>query len=313
MIIDLFSKRNKSPAKEIFTYDNLLPAFRIQVIHIWFDAIGEWYYETDYMDRAHVSPSNNVWNHIHKQLCKEYGVFSLSEDGDDPFTKCQHFIQSASTEEVLDIIELSFLWIDKALRNWNVSTLQQARITQRADDAIDELNQRFREHAIGYQYIEGQIVRVDSDYIYNEAVQPAIKMLSKEEFDGASQEFMSAHEHFRKGRNKEAITDALKAFESAMKTICKRKGWEVRENATATPLIKTLFENGLISDSLQSQFTSLRNTLESGLPTIRNKNSGHGQGESVVQLPPHLVAYALHLAATNILFLMESYKALDRG
>lgn len=190
-------------------------------------------------------------------------------------------------------------------------SIEKANITQTAEDAIEELNQRFREHAIGYQYIEGQIVRVDSEYIYEEAVQPAISMMSEEGFEGASQEFMSAHEHFRKGRHKEAISDALKAFESVMKTICKRKGWEVRDNATAKPLINTLFQNGLLSISLQTQFSSLRDTLESGLPTIRNKNSGHGQGESIVHLPTHLVAYALHLAATNILFLIESYKALD--
>lgn len=311
MIFNLFSKRNKKPDKEIFIYDDLPIKFRIQVIHIWSDAIGKWYYDTDYMGRVYTSPANNTWIQIHKLLSREYGTFALSDKGDDPFTKCQYFIQNASTEEVLDIVEMSFLWIDKVIRSWDKSTLQQAKITQNADDAIDELNQRFREHAIGYQYIEEQIVRVDSEYIYNEAVQPAINMLSEEEFEGASQEFMSAHEHFRKGRHKEAITDALKSFESVMKTICKRKGWQVADNATAKPLINTLFQNGLISTSLQTQFSSLRDTLESGLPTIRNKNSGHGQGENVINLPPHLVAYALHLAATNILFLLESYKDLD--
>lgn len=311
MIFDLFSKRGKKPDKEIFRYEDLPRNFLIQVIHIWSDAIGKWYYQTDYMGQVYTSPSNNVWLQIHKQLCKEYGIFSLSEHGDNYFAECQHFIQDATTEQVLDIIEMSFLWIDKVVRNWDQSVLKKANITQRAEDAIEELNQRFREHAIGYQYIEGRIVRVDSEYIYKEAVQPAISMLSEEGFEGASQEFMSAHEHFRKKRYKEAISDALKAFESVMKTICKRKGWEVREHATATPLIKVLFENGLIHDSHQAQFTSLRSTLESGLPTIRNRNSGHGQGENVVHLPPHLVAYALHLAATNILFLIESYKALD--
>ncbi|MGP3783676.1 STM4504/CBY_0614 family protein [Paenibacillus sp. 1A_MP2] len=311
MIFDLFSKRGKKPDTEMFIYDNFPAEFRIQVIHLWSDAIGRWYHETNFYGETHTSPSNKIWLQIHKQLCKEYGIFSLSEQGDNPYTQCQYFIQNATTERVLDIIEMSFLWIDEVVRNWNDSVLQNANITQRAEDAIDELNQRFREHAIGYQYIKGQIVRVDSDYIYKEAVQPAISMLSEEGFEGASQEFMSAHEHFRKGRHKEAISDALKAFESVMKTICKRKGWEVRENATAKPLINTLFQNGLLSISLQTQFSSLRDTLESGLPTIRNKNSGHGQGESIVHLPPHLVAYALHLAATNIVFLIESYKSLD--
>lgn len=43
MIIDLFSKRIKKNTEEIFIYDNLPMEFRIQVIHIWSDAIGRWY------------------------------------------------------------------------------------------------------------------------------------------------------------------------------------------------------------------------------------------------------------------------------
>lgn len=95
-----------------------------------------------------------------------------------------------------------------------------------------------------------------------------------------------------------------------MKTICKRKGWQVAENATAKPLIIILLQNEIIPVSLQTQFSSLRDTLESGLPTVRNKNSGHGQGTKVIDLPPHLVAYALHLAATNIVFIIKSYRAM---
>lgn len=311
MIFDLFSKRVKKKTEEIFIYDNLPMEFRVQVIHIWSDSIGRWYHEDSFYGGQVTSPSNTVWSNIHKQLCKEYGVFVLDSRGNDPYVKCQYFIQETSTERVLDIIELSFLWIDKVIRDWRESSKQEAGINQSADDAISELNERFREHGIGYQYLEGQIVRVDSEHIYKEAVQPAISLLIEQGFEGASQEFLSAHEHFRKGKHKEAITDALKAFESTMKTICKRKGWEVAQNATAKPLINTLFSNGLISPSLQTQFSSLRDTLESGLPTVRNKNSGHGQGEHIVSLPPYLVAYSLHLAATNIVFLIESFKATE--
>jgi hypothetical protein len=46
--------------------------------------------------------------------------------------------------------------------------------------------------------------------------------------------------------------------------------------------------------------------LESGIPTVRNKTSGHGQGASYSQIPAHLAAYALHLSAANILFLSAS-------
>ncbi|WP_159887582.1 STM4504/CBY_0614 family protein [Paenibacillus puerhi] len=309
MKFDIFSKRQKQPV-EIFTYDTMPDEFRVQVIHIWVDAIGPYIVNSIYSRRTQSSASNGVWDFINKTLCKEYGVFELSSSGKTIADNCANFLLETTVERALDVIELSIQCVDRHIRQWSYDTKREAQIKQSPDDAINELNMRFREHGLGYQYINGHIVRVDSDYIFKEAVEPAVNILREEEFTGASEEFLSAHEHFRKGRYKEAITDALKAFESVMKTICKRKGWEVAENATAKPLINTLLKNELIPTSFQTQFSSLRDTLESGLPTVRNKNSGHGQGEKPVDLPPHLVAYALHLAATNILFLIESYKEL---
>jgi hypothetical protein len=54
----------------------------------------------------------------------------------------------------------------------------------------------------------------------------------------------------------------------------------------------------------------LRAALESGVPTIRNTSSGHGQGPVPVELPEHFAAHALHLLAANVVFLIEAEKAL---
>jgi hypothetical protein len=43
--------------------------------------------------------------------------------------------------------------------------------------------------------------------------------------------------------------------------------------------------------------------LESGTPTVRNKEGGHGQGTEITTIPEHLASYTLHLTATNLLFL----------
>lgn len=300
-IFNLFSKRGKENNNEIFVYDQLPVVFRNQVIHIWRDTIG------DYGFSGFGKIVDDAWDFIHKTLCKEYGVFVLSEKGYNSQNKCEYFLQDEeSIERCLDVIELSFRVIDRVVRTQNYK-FTQAGATQSSDDAILELNNRFQEHGIGYQFIEGLIVRVDSEFIHKEAVVPAVNLLQTEGFEGSSEEFLKAHEHFRKGLDKEAVTEALKAFESVMKTICKRMSWEVNPNATAAKLIKTLFENELIPSSLQTQLTSVRTSLE-GLATVRNKNTGHGQGEKSVKIPRYLVAYALHLCATNIVFLVEAYK-----
>ena len=94
------------------------------------------------------------------------------------------------------------------------------------------------------------------------------------------------------------------AFESTMRTILDRKGWPYDKTAPAKPLIAALVNSGHIPASLQDQFARFRELLESGVPTIRNKNGGHGQGEEPVEVPRELAEYALHLTAANIVLLV---------
>jgi hypothetical protein len=95
-----------------------------------------------------------------------------------------------------------------------------------------------------------------------------------------------------------------------MKAICAARKWSHPANATAIPLIKVIFEKGLIPKDLESHFSGLRSAMESGLPTISNKTSRHGQGPEPTTIPPHFAAYALHLLASNIVFLVEAHKAM---
>ena len=94
-----------------------------------------------------------------------------------------------------------------------------------------------------------------------------------------------------------------------MKSICKKQGWSYTKD-TAKKLIDICFDKHLIPDFLQAQFGSLRANLESGMPTVRNRQGGHGQGPDVVEAPPYLAGYLLHLTATTILFLAEAEKSL---
>ena len=136
-------------------------------------------------------------------------------------------------------------------------------------------------------------------------------MLRRVGFEGAEAEFQRAQEHHRHGRYEEAITDALKAFESTMKYICDQRGWEYSpDRDTATRLIDILLQEGLIPQWAQSEFTSLRSLLESGLPTARNRVAGHGRGAAPRQVPGYLAAFALHMAGANILFLVEAFNEL---
>lgn len=53
---------------------------------------------------------------------------------------------------------------------------------------------------------------------------------------------------------------------------------------------------------------SIKITLETGLPVVRNKTSGHGQGSAVTPIPDEFAEYELNLAATNIAMLVGIYR-----
>ena len=315
-VYETFSKRMRrlegSDNFDVYQYVAFPQPFRVQVIHIWRDSIG-WY------ANHRSQKSNDVWDLIHDIIARELGVVALGSSipyrdlttDNDKAARCRDYLLGANTQGILDIIEWSFRVIDKGIRE-REGEYKKYGVAQTPDDAIDELNHRFKEHRIGYQYEDGNIIRVDSQYIHAESVKPALQLISGKEFAGAAEEFHKAHEHYREGDNKAAIVEALKAFESVMKVICAARQWTTPLNPNASKLIETIFANNLVPTEIMSQFTALRSVLESGLPTVRNRTSGHGSGETPIVVPDYLAAYALHLAAPNIVLIVEAHKALPK-
>ena len=315
-IIDIYSKRKKAAERsnqaEIYQYTSLPIQFRRQVIYIWKDAIGAYRSTNLYsgikgmpVDPRHF---NQVWQSIYKSLARELGLSESST----PNEECMTFFLDlrTHTDNLLDVIELTFRHIERMIPKLPQFEITGFGISQKPTDAINELNYRFHEHGIGYQYIKGQIIRVDSHFIHTDAVIPALTLISDEGFIGAEQEFRSAHEHYRNQEYKAAIFDAQKAFESTMKTICDKFGWEYNyDGDTSAILISIVLKNELIPKYLQSHLSGLKRVLESGVPTVRNKEAGHGQGSEPVNVPEYLAAYVLHLTASNIVLLVEAYKA----
>ena len=301
-IFDLFSKRQKrlrGEVPDVYAYNQLPQPLRVQIVHIIRDTIGEDRY-ADYVGRA--------YKFINDALCREYGLFALTEH---PYRSAKesvinYFLQCENVEQAFDVVELSFRVIDKFTREYDYQHETSRKLS--ADDAIEELNARFKEHGIGYQFESGEMIRVDSEYVHAEAIKPALSILREEIYKGANEEFLSAHEHYRHGRHKECLNEALKSFESVMKAICLKHKWPYSQSDTAKTLIDICLKNNLIPPYLQSQFTSLKSILESGVPTVRNKLGGHGQGADVVTVSESMARYALNLTAANILFLAAHEK-----
>jgi hypothetical protein len=132
-------KRERAGQPDVYKYDELPEALRTQIVHIWRSTLGQ---------------NRHLWETIHDTLAREMGVFHLWGDHrHSSDAKCVQFVLSAPTLQALDIIELSFRFVEDIYQyvEYPWSAQQQPR------DAIDELNHRFREHGVGYQFVEGEI------------------------------------------------------------------------------------------------------------------------------------------------------------
>lgn len=108
---------------------------------------------------------------------------------------------------------------------------------------------------------------------------------------------------------KDAISWAVKALESTVQAICDARGWKYEKTDAVKALLDVAFQNGLVPSEMESHFSSLRSALVSGLPTIGNRMTRHGQGSRVKPIADHLVTFGMHLAAASILFLVGAHQA----
>ena len=286
-VLDLYSKRKKAAANagkpDVYRYDNLPSPLRVQIMHLWNDLFGPYEpYEF------------NAWQILHEWMAREKGVFELGLGG-NPRERCVQHFTTCATDDALDMIELSF---------GKLGTHPEV-----LGPAIEELNQRFREHGVGYQLSSGQIIRLDSEFVHAEIVKPALALLSDERFAAANKEFLTAHRHYREGHHKDCVVAANRAFETTLKTICQQRGWPYNPGDRANELVTLVRNQGLFPPYLNKGLDTYVALLKTGLPGVRNSAGGHGDEPAAAPVPPYIAAHALHLTAANIVLLVEAFNA----
>ncbi|MGA2253493.1 MAG: hypothetical protein ABSG53_02435 [Thermoguttaceae bacterium] len=282
-ILDLFSKRDK-PLPEVFQTTTLSPEFRTQVRFIWGDCLFNQGVHTGTEYR------NDLMRLIRSAILREKGWSFLCDQRMGPEDDFVNALLGANeTEVVLDIIETSF-------------RLMLGRIPPDVMyPCIDELNHRFRENGVGYQFdIENRrLIKITESFTYQQAVRPALGVLARREFATANKEFMEAWDDFKKSDFDDCLTKCGSCFESVMKIICTKKKWAFDPKATAAPLLKTIID-GTGMDAFFEQPLML-------IATIRNRlSSSHGAGTMPKNVPEHIAQYALNATASAILLLVEA-------
>ena len=294
MNYDIFSKRGKNPP-EVYVYDELPTPLRNKIILMWNE-----------IENSVVFEPYDLSDAVVRILRMEYGTIQLphANRADDPHSELRAFFSmERDIDRLLDAIEVSLRVIsdwalrDSDMRPWRTETVAAI---------VSGVNDRLKEHGVGYGFVEGFIIRKDSEYVHKEIVIPALRLLQKRQLDGVNDEFRQAHKHYRKGDHKAALNECLKSLESVMKSICDQRGWDYPKNSTASRLIDACLENRLIPTYWQSHFRALGSLLKSGIPTGRNHLSGHGQGKEPTSVPAYIVRFMLHQTASVIVFLVDA-------
>lgn len=316
MILNIFSKRNAIKKEcDIFEYSTIPDKLRVQVSLILINA-----FKNTGNNMYNGLGSDTICNKILEILRMEYGTYSLftmlsdSNFINDPLEEYFQFINKIDNiENFLDAIEVG------------LHIIKEFGYYGRSEKVIIELNHRFIENNIGYEYIEDKFIRIDRKFTHNEIVKPALNLLFEKEFENANNEFLNGLKYYKTGCSKDnpnedfknAIINCNKAFESTMKIICEFKDVpNYNSKHTSNELINDLIDANILPKHLENSFHGLKNiikgiksSLENGLPVIRNK-VGHGIGTEEEWISEEYVTYAINLLATNIILLVNIYKKL---
>ena len=177
-----------------------------------------------------------------------------------------------------------------------VDVIEDSRIAP-----IGYLNQLFATRRIDYRFDESGRAQWHGDEgAYGEIIRPALDVLDDDRLAGCREEFETALGHLRAGTLKDhedAIEEAGKAVESAMKVLLAEHQLPRSGNETAEPLWNLLRDNSIVPPKTKDAILSTSR--------LRNEYGGHGQGAEIREIPAGIPALAVRSAAATIAYLAE--------
>jgi hypothetical protein len=175
---------------------------------------------------------------------------------------------------------------------------------ERAAEAARDLNALLVIHRSPWRFVAGEAVLVDSSYLHDELVARTAELLGNAKATGPLQEFQAALSALQAGDSKRAVVEAHKSVESVMKLVL-----DTHEHRTFGWLLSEVCKSGLLPDYYE-EFLRHFEMLALGAVKARNRpGTGHGQGPETVDVPRSLAQFAIHLAGSINVFLLEHWIA----
>ncbi len=316
MVFETYSRRKRRQDRggepEIYVYDDAPAQLRHQIGLALTEGIGE-YTLSDPYNVYGETPDNETaydcWREIDRACRKEiYAYLPFTDDNNFMRRILAAIADIKNIDEFLSIIEISCIVMEHLIDNNHIRADRTE--SDAAAGALAEINSRFEQHAVGYQYENGCIIRKDSQYMHAEAIKPALALLTAVDFAKANEDFMTAHRHYRNREFKDAVTAANRSFETMLKSICDLEGWTHGKGDRATELVTLVSNKGLFTHDFDKGLSAYVAMLKTGLPNVRNDAGGHGEGLAAEEVTAGIARYAINMAASNIVLLGDAYATL---
>lgn len=141
------------PNAEAYKYDDLPEQLRFQIIYAWREVISE--SRAAFMSQRDV---DSFYFNVHQQMLEEFGTpylvgrFHTAEE-----EVCNFFLRTDSPK-CLEVIKIIFACLASRSRGGAILNNMDLGVTARAFDAMEKINARFRAHAVGYEFRDGEVV-----------------------------------------------------------------------------------------------------------------------------------------------------------
>jgi len=175
MIFETFARRKHQQSRngqpEIYTYNQAPEHMRHQICEALSEGIGFYYVGSGY----HQSPphANSMWESI-DQICRKemYSYLGYIQGTDLSLRFLNYVLRIHDMDDFLSAVEIGCLHLCIISDGHDSPQLRGAQ--QKGVDAIEEINGRFEQHSVGYQFENRQIIRVDSKLTHAEIIKPAL-------------------------------------------------------------------------------------------------------------------------------------------
>lgn len=169
------------------------------------------------------------------------------------------------------------------------------------------INEVFSDNDIPWVLIDGRMVKIDSKQFEQDMKRKAAERLN--DLKNTSPAFQSSHgeltkaiEFLNKGDYAEAVTNAAKSYESALKVLCNK------ENAAAGTLVSEIGKRGLLDLPDGMEQKDFESKVLMSLPFIRNRpGAAHGAGTGTGEISRNMANLAVNLACALDTYIADEW------